>query len=99
MQLKPGTKTMQTRLHSTLLTAAIGLAALSLAVSSRAADKKLDPTGTWTWSFTTQNGDTITPKLTLKLEGDNLTGKITGRNGNETSIEEAQLNGDDNSFQ
>ena len=37
--------------------------------------------GTWTWTFTIPSGQTMEPKLTLKLEGDKLTGTITGRNG------------------
>jgi hypothetical protein len=74
------------------------LALLVLSLGTHAAEK-VDPTGMWTWNFTTQNGDTITSTLNLKREGDKLTGTVTGRNGNETAIQNAKLNGEDLSFQ
>lgn len=64
---------------------------------AQAADKKNDPTGTWKWSFTGQNGQTRETTLKLKLEGDKLTGTISGRES-DTAIEDAKLTGDDVSF-
>lgn len=59
--------------------------------------KKVDPTGTWKWSFTTPAGDTRETTLVLKLDGDKLTGTISGRRG-ETPINDATLKGDEISF-
>jgi hypothetical protein len=36
--------------------------------------------------------------LTLKLDGEKLTGKMAGRNGNDTEIENGKVNGDEVSF-
>lgn len=74
---------------------------LTFAAAAIAQDKKVekvDPSGTWKWSFTGQNGQTRETTLNLKLDGEKLTGMISGRGG-ETAIEEAKLKGDDISFQ
>ena len=63
-----------------------------------AADK-VDPTGTWTWSFTIPSGDTINSSLKVKVEGDKLTGTVTGRGGNEIAIQNAKLTGNVISFE
>jgi hypothetical protein len=76
------------------LTACILLAS---SLVTRAEDKKADPTGTWKWSFTGQNGQSRETTLTLKLEGDKLTGKISGR-GSDIDISDAKVSGDDISF-
>ena len=57
----------------------------------------MDPTGTWKWSFTGQNGQTRETTLKLKLEGDKLTGTVSGRNG-DTAIENAKIKGEEISF-
>ena len=69
-----------------------------LALVAFADDKKIDPTGTWTWTVTTQNGDSRETTLKLKFEGEKLSGMISGRNA-ETAIQEATLKGDAISFQ
>lgn len=82
------------------LTSALQLAVcllLTLAATVNAEDKKADPTGTWKWSFTGQNGQTRETTLKLKLEGDKLTGTVSGRN-NDTAIENAKIKGDEISF-
>ncbi len=71
---------------------------LTLGLLARAEDKKVDPSGTWKWSFTGQNGQTRETTLKLKLEGEKLTGTVSGR-GADTAIESAKLNGDEISFQ
>ena len=72
---------------------------IALGIGARAADeKKNDPTGTWKWSFTGQNGQSRETTLKLKVDGDKLTGTISGRGG-ETTIQEAKLKGDEISFQ
>src|SRR5438105_9016533 len=81
---------------STFIKAALFCFLSLLATTSRAADKN-DPTGTWKWSFTTQNGDTRESTLKLKLDGDKLTGKMSGRNA-DTDIENAKIKDDQISF-
>ena len=72
---------------------------IALGTGARAADdKKVDPSGTWKWSVTTPNGQTRETTLKLKLEGEKLSGTISGRGG-ETAIAEAKLKGDEISFQ
>jgi hypothetical protein len=71
---------------------------LALGLTVQAEDKKVDPNGTWKWTTTGQNGQSRESTLTLKTEGDKLTGKVSGRNG-DTDIKEAMLKGDEISFQ
>lgn len=56
------------------------------------------PEGTWKWSFE-RNGEKIETTLKLKLEGEKLTGTITGRDGKETAIEEAGFKDGEVKFQ
>jgi hypothetical protein len=49
-----------------------------------------DVNGTGKWSFE-RNGQKVETTLKLKLEGDKLTGTISGRQGAETAIEEASF--------
>ena len=64
--------------------AIVALGILGLASAAVAAD---DPTGLWKYTvmFGDQSRDVT---LTLKLEGDKLTGSVPGRNNTETAIEE-----------
>ena len=83
------------------LTAIVQLAvclALAPALVAKAEDKKADPTGTWKWSMTGQGGQTRESTLTLKMEGDKLTGSLAGRNG-DTAIANATLKGDEIYFE
>jgi len=83
-----------------ILTSLLQLAAcvaLTAGITAAAADKKADPTGTWKWSFTGQNGQARETTMKLKLDGDKLTGTISGRGG-DTAIEDAKLAGDEISF-
>jgi hypothetical protein len=54
--------------------------------------------GTWQWTMTTPNGDTIQRKIKLKLDGDKLTG-VSYWNDNETAIEQGKVAGNEVSFQ
>jgi hypothetical protein len=56
--------------------AAACLAVGFLAATAVAADKA-DPNGTWKWTFTTPDGQEIPLSVTLKLDGEKLTGKVT----------------------
>ncbi len=50
---------------------------------------KADLNGTWTWSMEGRDGAVRESKLTLKVEGEKLTGTISGRNG-DTAISEGK---------
>ncbi len=70
-----------------ILCIVLGLVTHSLASTALGAD---DPSGSWKWSV--KRGDqTREVTLTLKLEGDKLTGHIPGRNNTVTPIEEASF--------
>jgi autotransporter translocation and assembly factor TamB len=71
-----------------LLIAAFGLAAA-------------DVSGKYTWDQQGRGGNTVTVTLTLKQDGDKLSGNISqpGRNGNmESPISDAMISGDNVSF-
>jgi len=84
-------------------------AGLLVTINVNAQEKKVDPNGKWTWTTEGRQGGMRTNSITLKLEGDKLTGTIAGmrRGGGgagggapqETPIEEAKLKGDEISFQ
>ena len=79
------------------------VALLMVTTVVHAEDKKSDATGTWTWSVPGRNGGPDrTNTLTLKVEGDKLSGKVTapGREGKvaETAITEGKVAGDSISF-
>ena len=56
-----------------------------------------DFTGTWKWT-TERNGQTMETTLKLKQEGEKLSGSMSGRQGTETAIEDAKIDGDKVSF-
>ena len=70
----------------------------TLGFTASAAEKKADPTGTWKSSYTNQDGQVRESTVKLKVEGDKLTGTVSGRNG-ETAIEQGKITGDEISFQ
>ena len=91
------------RLLTSVLQAAVCVV-LAMSLQARAEDKKADPTGTWTWSTPGRNGGPDRKStLTLKLDGEKVTGKLSspGRQGgdaNETEIQDGKLKGDEISF-
>lgn len=90
------TKHMQRTLKSILQLTACAL--LMLAVTASAQDKKPDLNGTWKSSNTNQNGQVRETTFKLKVEGEKVTGTVSGRN-NDTAIEEGKIKGDEVSFQ
>jgi hypothetical protein len=77
---------MTRRTWAWLSVLAIVVSFTSLQSVARAADTTA--TGTWTWSFTPQNGDAIEITLTLKQDGEKLTGKMK-RSGSDVESEVA----------
>lgn len=91
---------MTTKLAKIILGAVLLTGTLNLA---QAEDKKSDPTGTYTWSVPGRNGGPDrTNTLSLKLDGDKLTGKLSspGRGGAavDTDIADGKASGADISF-
>ena len=79
------------------------LFALGAVAQVQAADKKADPSGTWSWTTPGRNGGADRKNtLTLKADGDKLTGKLSspGRQGaaTDTDISEGKIKGDELSF-
>src|SRR4051812_15712404 len=57
---------------------------------NKAAPSKADPSGTWTWTVSTPNGQSFESTATFKREGDKVTGSVTGRRG-DTAISDGQF--------
>jgi hypothetical protein len=73
------------------------LTLLIFACSGASARAAADPNGTWKWTFTTQNGQDIQISVTLKAEGEKLTGKVS-RNDQSTDITDGTFKNDEVSF-
>ena len=71
---------------------------LAACVSTARAADDAKPEGTWKWSVE-RNGEKFETTLKLKLEGDKLSGMITGRDGKETAIEEPSFKDGEVKFQ
>lgn len=68
------------------------LAAFVVLPAAAAEDaKKANVNGTWTWSFTTQNGEKRESTAKLKQDGEKVTGTVSGRQGGETEIKDGKL--------
>jgi hypothetical protein len=84
---------MQRQLRAATILAAALLGCGALTATARAAD----PSGNWKWSFNRQEGQSIDITLSLKAEGEKLTGSI-GRNGQTTEIMNGTFKADEVSF-
>jgi hypothetical protein len=60
-------------------------------------DDRID--GTWTWEFTMPDGSSVNPKVTLKRNGEILTGTTSFRPGSDMKITNGVINGDEVSFE
>jgi hypothetical protein len=78
------------RLRTYLSVLAFGLAFAGL-LSAALAAKAADATGTWKWTFTRQNGDTIDLTLKLKQDGEKLTGAVSGFGDTEVEIKDGKV--------
>ncbi|MCU1293935.1 MAG: hypothetical protein JWP08_2785, partial [Bryobacterales bacterium] len=54
-----------------------------------------DPNGKWTGEFPGAQGNTVHSVITLKAEGDAVTGSVEGMRGGETAISDGKVNGED----
>jgi hypothetical protein len=77
-----------------LASVAIGLVFAGLVSSALAAE---NPTGTWKWTASF-GGQEREQTLTLKLDGDKLTGSMPGRDGAPTQISDGTFKDDKVSF-
>lgn len=57
-----------------------------------------DANGTWKWKFTTQNGQEFDLSVTLKAEGEKLTGQITLPTGDSKDIKDGTFKDDEVNF-
>lgn len=77
-----------------LMAAAVALVLVGLVSPVSAAE---NPTGTWKWTAS-YNGQDREQTLTLKLDGDKLTGSMPGRNNAVTEISDASFKDNKVSF-
>ena len=87
---------MKLNLTKWLATAAFALLVLASTTSTFAGDKP-GAAGKWKWSFE-RNGQTTETTLTLKQDGEKLTGAVSGRNNTETAIEDGKIKDEEISF-
>ncbi|MBI3840027.1 MAG: hypothetical protein HY288_19060 [Planctomycetia bacterium] len=57
-----------------------------------------DPNGTWNWKFTTPNGQEFELSVTLKADGDKLSGALTLPMGDKVDIKDGAFKNDEVSF-
>ena len=81
-----------------VLAVVLGMAVVAVAAEDKKDAAKADATGTWKWSFTTQNGETRETTAKLKQDGEKLTGTVTGRQGAEQEITDGTVKGGDIKF-
>jgi hypothetical protein len=70
---------------------------LILGCLTAAAMLAADVTGKWTAEVQGRNGNTMTVTMNLKADGSNLSGTVSGRNG-DTDISDGKIDGNDLSF-
>jgi hypothetical protein len=70
---------------------------LALGFMTATARAAADPNGTWKWTFTTQNGQELSLSVTLKQEGEKLSGKLT-RGDQSTEISDGMFKNDEVAF-
>ncbi len=74
------------------------LAALCLMLGLAATAQAADPNGTWTWSIN-RNGQDISFSLTLKADGEKLTGAMKLPMGDDVQIQNGSFKNDEISFE
>jgi len=76
---------MRTELHRCLLTFATFFALISTA-AAQGSEKKVDVTGSWALEVQTDAGGTTTPSVTLKQDGEKLTGHYSSATLGEADV-------------
>lgn len=71
---------------------------LTILLAAALAVVAADITGKWVAQVPGRDGQTRETTFTFKVEGSNLTGSISGRQGQETPISEGKISGDSISF-
>src|SRR5687767_15976314 len=74
------------------------VASFTYAEEKKADDKKSVIDGVWVWEAQGQNNQTRTLKLTLKQEGEKLTGYLPGPNDTKVEIADGKVEGNKISF-
>ena len=87
---------MKSKLTTWLGAAAFSLLVLGLGIPAFA-DNKDGAAGKWKWS-SERGGQKVETTLTLKQDGEKLTGTVTGRDNTETAIEDAKIKDGEISF-
>ena len=87
---------MKSKLTQWSVAAACACLVFGLSLPTFAADKP-GAAGKWKWSFE-RNGQKIETTLTLKQDGEKLTGTVTGRNNTETEIADGKIKDGEVSF-
>ena len=72
------------------------VAVFCLAATAKAA---ADPNGTWKWKFSRQGGQEFELTLTLKAEGEKLTGAVSLPTGDSVDIKDGTFKNDEVTFQ
>jgi hypothetical protein len=68
-----------------------------LATAATAAARRADVAGEWTMAYTTTEGVKLESTLTLKIDGDKLTGTVSSGRGS-VALNEVAVKGDDITF-
>jgi len=87
---------MKLKISTWLGVGAFSLLVVGLSTAAFAADKA-GAAGKWKWSYE-RGGRTVETTLTLKQDGEKLSGSITGRNNTETAIEDGKIKDGEVSF-
>src|SRR4051812_38031552 len=71
---------------------------LGTLLSAGGAEPPTGAAGVWKWTMPGPNGDPIQSVLVLKVNGDKLSGSVSGRGGTESPIQDATIQGNTVSF-
>ena len=74
------------------------VAALVMVGCMSAIARAADANGTWKWKFTTQNGQEFDLSVTLKADGEKLTGQFTTPKGDKIDIKDGSFKNDEVKF-
>ena len=90
------TSRLAANLRCVALSLALALSSITVWAEAKAA--KPDPTGTWKWTFTTAAGQAFERSVSLKQEGEKLSGFSTWPGGVQVAIADGKFKADEISF-